>query len=90
VTLKDSEITAIITRLAELDAERASLLKRLSESQTPMTSDSRAVALPSVTAESRGREKIELFAGSSRDARCVPSSLGESEDRTVRLFTRLL
>jgi superfamily II DNA or RNA helicase len=61
VTLKDSEITAINMRLAELDAERASLLKRLSESQTPMTSDSHAVALPSVTTESRGREKIELF-----------------------------
>jgi len=61
VTLKDSEITAINTRLAELDAESASLLKRLSESQTPMASDSRAVALPSVTAESRGLEKIALF-----------------------------
>ena len=61
MNLKDSEITAINIRLAELDAERASLLKRLSESQTPMTSDSHAVALPSVTAESRGLEKIALF-----------------------------
>lgn len=57
---KESEIIAMRVRLAELDAERASLTKQLSELKLPPTiSDSASTA--EVTSASKAAEKIALF-----------------------------
>jgi hypothetical protein len=57
---RDSEIATLRARLAELDVERESLLKRLSSPRARPTAPL-IMTSADVTAQSKGREKIALF-----------------------------